>query len=65
MAPDPAARKPETAKKIFVVDGERLTLPEVARQMVEQTTTAQGLPFHVEDPATLRWVAQLILSGKR
>jgi hypothetical protein len=42
---------------------EPATLAEVARLMVEQTTAAQGLPFHVEDPATLRRVAQLTSSG--
>ncbi len=38
------------------------TLAEVARLMVEQTTAAQGLPFHVEDPATLHRIALLIKS---
>ncbi len=36
------------------------TLAEVARELVEQTRAAQGLPFHVEDPATLHRVALLM-----
>jgi hypothetical protein len=56
----PARGDHEAAEKIYVVNGERLTLTEFARLMVEQTRAAQGLPFHVEDPATLRRIAQLI-----
>jgi hypothetical protein len=33
-----------------------------ARELVERTTKEQGLPFHVEDPATLAQVAWLIRS---
>lgn len=35
------------------------TVAEVARRIVEETTAAQGLPFHIEDSAVLRRVAQL------
>jgi len=50
MATDAAKPEPEP------------TLAEVARLMVEQTRAAQGLPFHVEDPATLDRIARIMAS---
>jgi hypothetical protein len=49
----PARGVHEVAEATFVVNGERRTLTEVARQIVEETTRAQGLPLYVEDDATL------------
>lgn len=39
-----------------------LTDAEVAR-FVAETRTAQGLPPHVEDPATLDWIAGLLTAA--
>jgi hypothetical protein len=35
-------------------------LQVVARELVEESTRAQGLPFHVEDPEVLARVATLL-----
>ncbi len=58
----PAGSDHEAAEKTYVVDGKRRTLAEVARQIVEETRAAQGLPFHVEDPATLDRIARIMAS---
>jgi hypothetical protein len=62
---DAVAGKPETGETIFFVNGERRTVADVARQVVEETTKAQGLPFYVEDSATLLRVAQIMASSER
>lgn len=41
--------------------GDELHAAAVA--LVERTTKAQGLPYHVEDPATLQRIARLLLRG--
>jgi hypothetical protein len=41
------------------------TLPEIARELVEESTRAQGLPFHVESEEVLARVALLISQKER
>ena len=40
-----------------------MNVSEAAREMVERTRRAQGLPLHVEDPATLRRIATILRSA--
>jgi hypothetical protein len=41
-------------------------LDDDVRRLVERSTAAQGLPFHVQDPAILARVAALVQAvGKR
>ena len=40
-----------------------MTRADEIHEWIERTTKAQGLPYYIEDPATLQRVARLLLQG--
>lgn len=52
------ARKPKLPDRAYDEIAE--ALEDAARELVERTRRAQGLPEHVEDPATLDALARLL-----
>jgi hypothetical protein len=52
---------PESRPGVLTSDED---MRERARQWVERTTEAQGLPVKISDPATIQYIASLLRQGR-